>query len=153
MTDLFAPAGGVIGRTLLRVERVLYEFQGSLDCEDGEVQLTFEGATLRLGTNADGETLRITGDCWQDPFKEKLDEANRSYVEKHGRWVLVNLSSHSPYESVIGCTLRHVRPIGNMYGKLMGLQLVLGAEAMNIFVEADETKVTWGLDGLPRWGT
>jgi hypothetical protein len=153
MTDLLAPVAGMIGRRLLRVERVLYEFQGALDSEDGEVQLTFESATLRLGTNADGETLRITGDRWRDPFEGKLDEANRRYVEKHGRWVLVDLSSRPPHQSVVGDTLRDVRPIGNMYGKLVGLQLVFGAEAMNVFVDADETKVSWGLDGLPRWRT
>ena len=134
-----------------KIERLRYVTSLQADGSDGELSLWFDEGVLRFDSDSDGERLRVECGPWQDPFDEPLDEGNREYVAKYGKWKIFDVSQEAPYINVIGSSLDDVLPILNQIGKLIGVSLLLGEQVLNIFADCDELYTTWGKGNLPRW--
>lgn len=136
-----------IGARVMSVHRVLFEGEG----EDGEVQIHFENGVARFRCAANGEQIEVSAEEWKDPFGQVLSPENAEFAKTHGRWQLVNLSEAPAFGALVGERLRGILPFANRFGTPMGFQLQFGDAFLNVFVWADELRVTWGAEGVPKW--
>src|SRR5262249_585480 len=98
---------------------------------------------LHLGVWTDGESLRVDGEEWRDPFSLPLSRENEAYIAQHGHWTLVNLSNEVMFDQLVGRALDKVEPM--LHGdKLIGASLFVGATAIDIYVSFDELCTSWG---------
>ena len=141
-----------IGHRISKVERVLYEFEGRLEEDDGEVQIHCNDMVLRLRCSPAGELVEVVQTPWQDPFEGPLTRENIEFIRSHGRWHLVDVSERLNYRNVVGKPLTNVLPLTNRFGRMIGVQLQVNGTVMNVFVHADELHVSWGSESIPRWG-
>jgi len=139
-----------VGRRITKIERLGYEFRGSQDIDNGDLQVWFNGDVLRFGVCSDGESLRVEEQPWKDPFAAPLSEENERYVETHGRSVLVDVSAEPGFDALIGQPLQEVLPLVNEFGKLIGVSLHVGPTVVDVHVEFDDLHLTWGDTG-PTW--
>lgn len=137
---------------IVRVERLRYDYLGRQEHEGGDVQLWFDDGVLHMTVAADGETVRVEDGPWVDPFSGPRSLDNEAYVAKHGKWNLVNVSDEVPFSGLVGKTIEQVAPLTNRFGRIIGAQIVAGEVVFNVYVYADELIVTWGAEGVPRWG-
>lgn len=49
-----------------------------------------------------GERLAVDEHAWVDPFESDLDEANREFVARSGKWTAFDVSDEAPYDAFIG---------------------------------------------------
>jgi len=137
----------VVGRTIHRIHRVLYIFEGEIDWNDAALQLTFtDSSVLLLDGDSDGESLKMSLSPWRDAFSGKLDAENKAFIQKHGKWSLIDVSDMMPYHSLLGKAIDTVRPIFNPFGTLCGVQVSIGEHSLNFVVEADECHILWNSD-------
>jgi hypothetical protein len=141
-----------VGHQIVRVERLRYEYLGRQERESGDLQLWLDDGALHISVAADGETVRVEDGPWVDPFLGPLSVDNEAYVATHGKWNLVNVSEEVPFSSLVGKTIEQVVPLTNRFGRTIGAQIVAGDVVLNVYVDADELFVTWGAEGVPRWG-
>ena len=137
----------MVGRTIQRIHRVLYVFEDEIDWNEGALQLTFtDGSVLLLDGDSDGESLKVDGAPWLDAFSGKLNEKNKVFIQKHGKWSLVDVSEMMPYNLWPGVTVDMIRQIFNRFGILCGVQVSGGEQNLSFIVEADECHILWNSD-------
>jgi hypothetical protein len=130
----------VIGSYITRVRRVHYVYRGVPDTDFGPLELTFDGGRVVLLDNAaDGETLRVWTEPWEDPFAGPLSEENRAFVETSGKWTAFDISAVGAFAAFIGDVLASVEPVLAGTGKVTGMILrTSGGGVIRVDVEADE---------------
>jgi len=149
VVELFSPLLRELGHPLTRFERTHYELPGGISERNGDVQLTFGSRTVHLAGAANGASLIVNDIPWADPFAGPLDEETRAFLEKAGRWVLVDVSAMHPNARVIGVELTEFFPIVDDAEFCSGVQLWFEEEAFSVIVDGDEVELVWGRDLLP----
>jgi hypothetical protein len=138
-------ADALVGQTVTRIARVLYEYKGEIDPVDGALELELDGHVVLFDGDADGERLRIRERAWEDPFKEPLSRENEEYVAEHGKWRLVDYSQQDPYTGFVGRPLTRVCLLENERGCVAGVRLAVASRSLWFVVEGDECHVYWDL--------
>jgi hypothetical protein len=144
----FRQASSHLGRKILRIERLRYDYKGRQSPEGGGVQIWLDNGMLNISVSADGETVRFEDRTWVDPFSGQLSLENEEYIASHGKWTLVDVSEEAPFSTLIGKTIEQIVPLENRFDRLIGVQIVAGDVLLNAYVYADELRVAWGLSGL-----
>lgn len=111
----------LVGREIARVRRLHYVFQGEVNASDGPIELTFSDGSVVMCDAAADWTLEFFGAAWVDPIREPLNESNRAYVERYGRWAAYDLTEQVPYSWLVGQTVRQAIPQFNDLLELSGL--------------------------------
>jgi hypothetical protein len=131
-----------IDKTVSRVDRVLYDFAGNTELEDGALQLSFqEGGVLFLDGGADGESLIVKNCEWVDPFMNAQTQDNREYIERHGKWSLHDVSGTDPFCRLVDKRLDAVKKVYNDNGILCGVGMRFESEWVFFIVAADMSVV------------
>lgn len=95
-------AEDLIGKTVVRVRRILYVYHGSVNEDEGPLELSFhDGSTALFATTGNGN-MQVTPQPWVDPFVLPLAPENAAYVRTHGKWTVFDLTSESPANALIG---------------------------------------------------
>lgn len=131
-----------IGREVVRVARILYEFEGEVEADDGALEITFaDGSTLLFDSGGDGERLRVTRGLWVDPFEGPQTAENRAYLDAHGQWRRVDVSADPEYAWLCDEGLMDVEVLTNEFGAEAGVRVGDGSNALYFFVSGDECHV------------
>ncbi|MEP6862911.1 MAG: hypothetical protein ABJE66_19950 [Deltaproteobacteria bacterium] len=141
-------AKSIVGLGASRIERVVYDFHGSLD-ECADVQWWFGEDLVRLYVGIDVSSISMSAMPWEDAFKGRESE-NAEYLDSHGRFRLVDVSARANYRDMIGNPIRYVWPLSDKYGHYIGVRLECIDVAANVYLVEDELKITWG-DDVPLW--
>lgn len=133
----------VVGSNLSGIARILYEFDGENEPDDGALELRTEGFIVLLDGSSDGESLRVRKAAWKDPFGEPLSPDNERYVREHGRWRRVDCSDLENYSDFVGREVTEFRTLINEHGRIAGLRLSVPGRTMWFVVQGDECHVRW----------
>lgn len=145
---------GVVGQRITRVRRVHYVYRGVPDTDFGPLELTFGGRVRLLENGADGEALRVREEAWEDPFAGPLNDENRAFVSKAGKWTAFDVSATGAYSTLIGGVLVRVEPVLADYGKVTGMILRTDRGGIvRVDVEADELFLNEIVLGCPTEST
>lgn len=142
MAKLPQSLGSLVGRRVRRLGRVLYEHRGEIGC-DGPLEIEADGCVVLLDGAGDGESLRIVGRPWIDPFEEPLSKENQGYLYEHGKWQRVDHSHREGYADFIGQVVEEMRLLENEHGRVAGLRLSAAGRSLWFAVEGDECLVHW----------
>lgn len=134
---------GLTGLQITAIARVLYEFGGETDPEDGPVELRADDRVVLLDGEGDGERLRIQDAAWEAPFDGPLSEENRNYIRDHGKWGRVDCSRQGSYADFVGESLVEVSLLKNVHGRIAGLRLSASTRTLWFVVECDTCHVRW----------
>ena len=132
-----------VGRRVTGVARIFYEYRGSIDEDDGPLELALDGVPIVLDVAGDGESLQVRKQAWADPFEGPLSEENRLYVEEHGRWRRVDCSRAEPYAGLIGQIVTDSCALLNEFKKVAGVRISVSTGSMWFVVLGDESDVYW----------
>jgi hypothetical protein len=131
-----------VGRPLLRVRRIFFTHGQRTETRAGPLELTFSPAsTLLLDVGADGETLSVTEQSWEDPFAPPTSQENEAWVVEHGKWAAFDESAQPAYGEFVGATLTSVRPLRAAGGNICGARLTFDSRVMDFVGAADEALV------------
>ena len=133
----------LIGKRIEALARVLYEYEGHIEGDEGALELVLDGETFLFEADADGEGLRLREQAWMDPFEEPLSDENRAYVEEYGRWCRVDCSRTKPYVDLCGQKITDACALLNEFGKVGGVRISVSTRSMWFAVQADESYVYW----------
>lgn len=134
----------LLGRTVTRINRILYEYRGEVRSDDGALEFEFSGGgVVRLDGAADGEQLCAVDARWEDPFREPLSAENARYVEEHGRWRRVDCSGLVGYADFIGQPVTAVRILRNRWGRVGGIRISSPNRTLWFAVDSDECRAYW----------
>jgi hypothetical protein len=128
---------GHLGKPVTRVQRALYQFDATIEPDDGDLQLHFESGVLRFRCAGFGDALELHSTPWQDPFAGELSPENSEYITTHGKWVLVDLSAAADYRTLIGRPLDRATPSVDARQLVTAVQLVFGARTISVRAEHD----------------
>src|ERR1700724_3618777 len=94
----------LIGKTVSRVLRVLYVFQGVIEEDEGPLELGFQDGSVALFDFDKRSCCRVqvTNEEWSDPFASPLSDENVEYIRTHGKWTVFDISDTAPASLVIG---------------------------------------------------
>lgn len=96
-----------------------------------------------LDNAADGQTLRVRKQAWEDPFAEPLSAGNRAFVEKSGKWTAFDVSAEGSFAAFIGDVLGSVEPVAAEDGAVTGVVLrTRSGGVIRVDAEADELFVS-----------
>ena len=145
-SDGAAAAKKLLGRNIVRVDRILYVHEGRIAPKDGALELQLDdGSVLLLEAAADGETLSVSDGAWVDPFDGKLDHENQTFVAESGKWTRVAVSEEPLFSTLIGCPVLDVAILENQFGREAGLAIGTPARTIWFVVEGDEAHVYWAM--------
>jgi hypothetical protein len=145
-----ASLADVIGSRITRVRRVHYAYRGVPDTDFGPLELTFGDRVVLLDNAADGETLRVRTEAWEDPFAGPLSVENRAFVEESGKWTVFDVSAQGAFATFIGDVLVGVEPVLAESGKVTGMILRTGGGGVvRVDAEADELFINEVIPGRP----
>lgn len=131
------------GQPISRIRRIHYTIDGVANTDFGLLELTIGGRVLLIDNASDGETLRVVGDEWQDPFTEPMSPENREFVAQSGKWAAYDVSGDREFAGLIGDVLQGVEPITNPADKVVGVVLrTAGGEMLRLEVMGDELYLT-----------
>lgn len=131
-----------LGRTLVRIRRVLYTHRGAVTQGGGPLELTFaDGTAVVLDAGGDGESLAVVAGTWSDPFEEPLSEENRAFVEKSGKWAAFEVSARDPVRRAVGSQILQVEEVRNPSKKIVGARFQVGDIIIRVSVDSDELLV------------
>lgn len=120
------------------------------DTDFGPLELTFGGRVVLFDNAADGETLCVRAEAWEDPFGEPLSEESRAFVEESGKWVAFDVSAVGAFATFIGDVLASVEPVLAESGKVTGMILrTAGGGVIRVDVDADELFLNAVISGHP----
>jgi hypothetical protein len=141
---------GYEGAAIARISRQHYVYMGSVDVQNGALQLQFgDGRTLLLDSGSDWGSLTIMTAPWVDPFlpPEEQSEENEEFVARSGKWTEFEITEETtpPLEPdlrpFLGAVILSIRPRLDEDGRVTGAQLNTAAGQIRAEVEADELKV------------
>jgi hypothetical protein len=131
-----------VGQTVRRISRVFFTYQGTVSRESGPLEMWFtDGATLLLRGGGDGETLVASRSPWCDPFGEILSEENQTWIARHGRWSVFDVSGDPPYSGFVGVAVTSIQILRTDVGTICGARLEFGRKVLDFAVTADEEYV------------
>jgi hypothetical protein len=111
----------LVGRAVTRIRRLNYVFQGETNTVDGAIELTFSDGSVVMCDSAPDWTLEFFGAAWVDPLREPLNETDRAYVDRYGRWTASDVTGQAPYSWLIGKPVRQSIPQVNDLLEMTGL--------------------------------
>ena len=102
----------LVGQRISGVRRILYVGPDGQVGRTGAIELTSsEGTVVVLDSGADGESMRVTGQRWTDPFGEPLSPENRAWVDRVGKWSAFDVGDDPEYAALAAGTVLSVDPI------------------------------------------
>ncbi|WP_437764586.1 hypothetical protein WMF27_34570 [Sorangium sp. So ce281] len=132
------------GRRIRAVARILFERDGQIESDDGPLELYLDDGTVVLfDGSADGESLRVQGAPWADPFEPPISDENRLYVEQSGKWSRFEQSSGPRFASLLGEVVSSVAIMKNQFGRDAGVQISIGEKCLWFVVAGDQCYVRW----------
>jgi hypothetical protein len=135
----------IVGRTVDKIYLVAYQFHDETKWENTPLQISFvDGSVLLLDAAGDGETLRAQASSWIDPFAGELSQANKEFVQTHGKWKLLDVSFQNSFSLLLNESVKSVNPIYDRFGALSGVQISIAEQYLNFVVEWDECHIFWG---------
>ena len=112
---------GLVGRTITRIRRLHYVYQGETNVLDGPVELSFgDGSVVLFDASADSR-LEFYGSAWLDPLESSHSELDLTYIDRYGRWAAFDVSDDEPNVWLVGGTVRQAAPQFNNLRELAGL--------------------------------
>jgi hypothetical protein len=144
LDQLLLPLRRHLREALTRFERIQYDLRGRISDPEGDVQLTFGSGTIHLAGGPDGSSLLVNDVPWTDPFAGPLDEETQAFLERSGRWVLVDTSTTQPNARAIGRELTGFYAVLDETSRCCGVQLWFEPEVFSVIVEGDEVDLIWG---------
>jgi hypothetical protein len=111
----------LVGREISRIRRLHYVFQGEVNASDGPIELSFADGSVVMCDAAADWTLEFFGAAWVDPLPEPLNDLDRAYVDRYGRWAAYDVTELAPYSSLSGNTIQQAVPQYNDLLELTGL--------------------------------
>ena len=120
-THRFATAPDLVGRSIARIRRLHYTYQGETNSLDGPIELTFSDGSCVLCDTAADWTLQFFDAPWNDPFLDPLSVVDREYLERYGKWGGHDVTGLAPYSWLVGERVRLVIPQLNEQFELVGL--------------------------------
>jgi hypothetical protein len=130
----------LVGRTIERVRRIHYTFQGDTNKSDGAIELTFDDGSVVLCDTAADWSLQFFGTAWLDPFPEPLSDEDRSHVARYGQWVALDVTAQPQYGGLVGETVRQAIPQYNELLELTGLLIRTGTAVLDLQMWAGELR-------------
>lgn len=131
-----------VGRTVVGIRRVLFEFNGHLDRDRGPIELSFGGgAVLFMDAASDGESLSLSTEPWADPFAGPLSAENAEFVRRSGKWSAIDVGGEPAIARLLGEQVIHVTPISNVDHRPVGAVLRIGRYDLRVEVVADDLYV------------
>jgi hypothetical protein len=131
-----------VGSTVTRIRRIHYEFQGTLDREQGDTELWFGDRVLWFRCASNGQSLRVVRQGWKDLLAPPLTPENQAFVKECGREVAVDVSGEPPYAALTDQVLEEIEPLLDQWQHLVGVRVRAGAGNLRIYVDGDELLVT-----------
>lgn len=132
------------GRTVVRIDRILYETNGAVDPGDGPLEVHLDnGSVLFFEGASDGESLRMKCGVWADPFGGEMSPENEKFVEESGKWTKIPVSREAPYSKMIGAAVKAVEILENEFGREAGLTIETDARTLWFVIQGDEAHVYW----------
>jgi hypothetical protein len=140
----------IAGQRVARVFRIFYAFKGDVDRRCGALEIHFaSGDVLLLDGQSDGESLALAWEPWTDPFAPPLSPENRAFVDQHGQWTRVDVSTEVPYRALVDDAIQSADLLHNPFGTIAGLALHAGAGQLWFWIGVDESMVSEALpDGF-----
>jgi Protein of unknown function (DUF3037) len=111
----------LVGREITRIRRLHYVFQGEVNASDGPVELSFGDGSVVMCDAAADWTLEFFGAAWVDPLVEPLNDLDKAYVDRYGRWAAYDVTALAPYSALVGSAVRQAIPQYNDLLELTGL--------------------------------
>lgn len=134
----------ITGKRIVRIDRILYEFNGLIEPGDGPLELHLEDGSVFLFDGAsDGESLRVETQPWTDSFEGAMSSENEAFVAASGKWSRVPVSDEAPYDELVGAEVNTVDILENEFGREAGLAIETGHRTLWFVVQCDETHVFW----------
>lgn len=130
------------GTAVSSIRRVFYDSGGSVNREEGPIEINFEdGRTLLFEGGGDGQTLVVGDRQWVDPFAPPLSAENLQWVEEVGKWTAYEVDPSDPACRFIGSSIDAFYPIES-FGVIAGVVLESKCGELRILVESDEITVS-----------
>ena len=130
----------LVGRAISRVRRLHYVFQGEVNASDGAIELTFSDGSVVLCDADTDWTLKFFGAAWVDPYHEPLNDSDRAYVERYGKWSAYDVTEQAPYSWLAGEIVRQAVPQFNELLELTGLLVRTDAVVLDLQLWAGELR-------------
>jgi hypothetical protein len=141
----------LIGKTVSRVRRVLYVFQGVIEEDEGPLELGFQDGSVALFDFGACCRVQVTNEEWSDAFAPPLSDENVEYIRTHGKWTVFDISDTAPASLVIGRQVSAFREVMS--------DVVIGGELLykGVVIEFGELVVevnSWDTDEIEmKWNT
>ena len=140
--DYGAWSGSILGKRLVRIDRVYFEHGDTVDRSNGAVVLTFrDGSVLRFDSGPDGEGIVVEDSPWVDQFRETLTAHNREFISSSGKWTRYDETERSPYSDFVGSTVTNTVEVATESGKPTGYVISTDVGSIETIVEWDELLV------------
>ncbi|SKA95685.1 hypothetical protein SAMN06295879_2061 [Agreia bicolorata] len=125
------------------MKRIFYVFKGSVDSGVGPLQIEFADGAVLFDAGGDGETLKVSGVRWIDPFlaEDPPSEVNKAYVDKYGKWTAFDVVGSPEYRQFLEGVIQGVVPRKTLDGRLTGVVLQTTKGDMSVMAEWDELVV------------
>ena len=130
----------LVGRTITRIRRLHYVYQGETNTQDGPIELTFRDGSVALCDAAADSRLEFYGAAWDDPLEGPLSEMDQTYVDRYGRWTALDVSDGVPEVLLVGGTVRQAVPQFNNLRELTGLVIRTDNAVLDLQMWAGELR-------------
>lgn len=135
----------IIGKAIIKIERLYYRKKDFIEKDKGAIQFSFnDGTVVYLDVDADSETLLIKKEKWEDPFIEPLSVENKDYVDNFGKWEIFDVSDCHEYRDLINRSVINVSSINDKSGINVGALFDVEGLLVNILTGADFLWVMFG---------
>ena len=131
-----------IGSTITRIRRIHYEFQGSLEREEGDIELWFGDLVMWFRSAPNGQDLRVDQEGWKDYFAPPLSPSNEAFAKESGHYVAIDVSDEPLYRDLVNHVVDEVEPIHDEWIHLIGVHVRAGMSSLRIWVDGDELLVS-----------
>jgi len=143
MEQLLISLKNLAGSRITYIARVLYEYGGEIETDDGAVEIGLDDRVFLLDAAADGDKLLVREGAWKDPFSDPLSEENRRYIESHGKWRWVDCSHLNAYSELIGQSITGVVALMNENSRIAGVRIAASNRSLWFVIHGDECRVYW----------
>ena len=130
----------LVGREIARIRRLHYVFGGEANTKDGAIELTFADGSVVMCDAAADWTLEFYGAAWVDPFHEPVNESDRDYLDRYGRWSAFDVTDQMPYGWLVGQQVRQALPQLNDLLEMTGLLIRTDAADLDLQLWAGELR-------------
>ena len=134
----------IVGLQIARIDRVMFEFMGVIDSDEGALEVHFtDGSVMLFDEGPDGDSLQVDTHPWVDPFAGELTPENAAFVEQCGKQTRVPVSHEDRYRELVGATVNAVTILQNRFGRAAAVAIETGARTVWFAVGGDACRVFW----------